>query len=124
LRAVSIRRVVGSSTVGAIWRGYGDIGPRLGGHAVVAWAQGSLENSKLLVSWLEKIRPRIRRHGAFVCTGLSPRVVSLIEDLDHDGLSRAVEVVDARDLEHRPACITQPCSVHDEVVAEATCART
>ncbi len=36
--------------------------------------------------------------------GLSPRVVSLTEDLDHDGLSRAVEVVDARDLEHRPAC--------------------
>lgn len=62
-----------------------------------------------------KIRPRIGRHGAFVCTGLSPRVVSLTEDLDHDGLSRAVEVVDARDLEHRPACITQPCSVHDEV---------
>ena len=56
--------------------------------------------------------------------GLPPRVVSLTEDLDHDGLSRAVEVVDARDLEHRPACITQPCSVHDEVVAEATCART
>jgi len=51
-----------------------------------------------------KIRPRIGRHGALVCTGLSPRVVSLTEDLDHDGLSCAVEVVDARDLEHRPAC--------------------
>ena len=72
------------------------------------------ENSKLLVSWLEKSGPG-SAGGAFVCTGLSPRVVSLTEDLDHDGLSRAVEVVDARDLEHRPACITQPCSVHDEV---------
>jgi len=123
LRAVSIRRVVGSSTVGAMWR-YGDIGPRLGGHAVVAWARGSLENSKLLVSWLEK-SGRIGRHGAFVCTGLSPRVVSLTEDLDHDGLSRAVEVVDARDLEHRPAChhvAVQLCTTRS--IAEATSART
>jgi hypothetical protein len=62
-----------------------------------------------------KIRPRIGRHGAFVCTGLSPRVISRPRTSITTGSPAPSRSSTTAIWNTDPPAITHPCSVHDEV---------